>query len=929
MKRILIGVALCLTLAQSVQAQGPVWGAFHSIHTTVSDGTESLSQRTDNLRMDYEWFQTIDEVNAYQSLSDFVYFVGYEWMGTGSNYAEITAFFTGDTPSVKVNGDDPNYDTFEEFATWLSQNNGIGCINHPALYSPVNWSDAGVQNEQIFPCVEMLNRHHYQWSDQWICAEGSGCTTYGNPSPPTSADWRGAVKNALDNGLRLGFVAGWDYHDGYPGTPTAYTGLVGVTEWTKEAVVETVKKRHTWAAEDRILMNVTSDPYIMGDAFVASGQLVPIDYHIWAAPGKTITQVSIFVDGIITEVHRFSGQENTAGWFEVGLSATEHYVFIEAIQSDGKRAWSSPMYITAPGLCNNVTTWEGRVGAYSDDAEEALNGEVLLTSTDLELINDSEWRGEQIVGLRFNGPDIPKGATVLNAYIQFRVDETSSETTSLRIAGEDVDHAATFRTSAKDISSRVRTEAEVVWTPATWTTVGEAGLNQRTPDLSSIIYEIINRPGWTPGNSMTFLIAGTGKRVAVAYDGDRYGAPFLHVEYGSECADNNPIPSITTLNPVSAIARGPALMLTVNGSGFLASSVVRWNGADRTTTFASSTQLTAAIPASDIAVTGTAQVTVFSPAPGGGPSNVQTFTVNNPVPTTTSLNPPSATAGISAFTLTVNGSDFVTSSVVRWNGADRVTTWVSSTQLLATILASDIAVSGTAQLTVFNPSPGGGISSTQTFTITVPDNPVPTTTILSPSSAAAGGTIFTLTVNGTNFILGSVVRWNGADRTTTFVSSTQLTAAIPASDITVSGTAQVTAFSPAPGGGTSNAQIFTINQSVPMNMHIGDLDGTSRPAESKWWNAIVAVTVHDENHNSVQKATVKGTWSGPIAATSSCTTDTTGSCSITSNKVKSSSSTVTFTVTNVTHSSLRYSLTDNHDPDGESNGTAIVVLKSW
>ena len=72
----------------------------------------------------------------------------------------------------------------------------------------------------------------------------------------------------------------------------------------------------------------------------------------------------------------------------------------------------------------------------------------------------------------------------------------------------------------------------------------------------------------------------------------------------------------------------------------------------------------------------------------------------------------------------------------------------------------------------------------------------PTLTSLSPSSAAAGGPAFTLTVNGSNFVSGSVVRWNGADRTTTFVSATQLTAAIPAADIAAAGSASVTVQNP-------------------------------------------------------------------------------------------------------------------------------------
>src|SRR5206468_4165835 len=153
------------------------------------------------------------------------------------------------------------------------------------------------------------------------------------------------------------------------------------------------------------------------------------------------------------------------------------------------------------------------------------------------------------------------------------------------------------------------------------------------------------------------------------------------------------------------------------------------------------------------------------------------------------------------------GTNFNSSSVVRWNGADRTTTFVSSTQLQAQILAGDIASAGTAPVTVFNPTPGGGTSSAETFTI---NNLDPTLSSISPSSVLAGGAGFTLTATGTNFISSSIVQWNGSQRATTFGSSTQLTAQITTADIATAGTASVTAFTPAPGGGTSNSGAFTI-----------------------------------------------------------------------------------------------------------------------
>src|SRR3989338_5288651 len=87
-------------------------------------------------------------------------------------------------------------------------------------------------------------------------------------------------------------------------------------------------------------------------------------------------------------------------------------------------------------------------------------------------------------------------------------------------------------------------------------------------------------------------------------------------------------------------------------------------------------------------------------------------------------------------------------------------------------------------------------------------NPVPGLTTLSPSTKTAGSATFTLTVNGSNFVGNSVVRWNDSDRTTTFVSAAQVTASIPAGDIAAGGTPQVTVYNPTPGGGTSSALTF-------------------------------------------------------------------------------------------------------------------------
>jgi hypothetical protein len=277
---------------------------------------------------------------------------------------------------------------------------------------------------------------------------------------------------------------------------------------------------------------------------------------------------------------------------------------------------------------------------------------------------------------------------------------------------------------------------------------------------------------------------------------------------------NNPLPVLTGISPSSATAGGAALTIAASGSSFVPSSTIEWNGSPLTTTFVSSTSLTAQIPASDLATAGTAMVTVQSPAPGGGTSSALSFSINaqpNPAPTISSLSPTSATVRGPAFTLTVTGAEFISTSQAMWNGAALPTTYISSTSLTAQVPASDLAMAGTAMITVQNPAPGGGTSSALSFTINAPPNPTPTISSLSPSSATAGGPAFTLTVSGTQFIPASQVLWNGAALATTYVSSTSLSAPIPASDLTSPGTASITVQNPAPGGGTSSALSFTVN----------------------------------------------------------------------------------------------------------------------
>jgi sugar lactone lactonase YvrE len=262
-------------------------------------------------------------------------------------------------------------------------------------------------------------------------------------------------------------------------------------------------------------------------------------------------------------------------------------------------------------------------------------------------------------------------------------------------------------------------------------------------------------------------------------------------------------PSTTSLVPSSATAGSAAFTMVVNGANFNSTSVVRWNGSNRTTSFFSTTQLQASILASDIATGGTAQVVVFN-ADTSTTSNAQTFTINNPTPVINSLSPSTAVAGGPAFTLVVLGTGFVATSIVNWNfpSSARPTTFVSGGELRASISASDIASVG--QASVFVVTPGGSNSAPAGFTIT---GPAPTISSITPSSGSSlGGTA--VSIGGTNFQLGATVTFGGQTAASVTVNTpTSISASTPSH---AAGAVDVTVRNP-DGGMVTSTRGFSFN----------------------------------------------------------------------------------------------------------------------
>ena len=282
-------------------------------------------------------------------------------------------------------------------------------------------------------------------------------------------------------------------------------------------------------------------------------------------------------------------------------------------------------------------------------------------------------------------------------------------------------------------------------------------------------------------------------------------------------------PTLSSISPTTVKAGSGAFTLTATGTHFADGATILWDGTSLSTTAGSSTQLTAKVSAAQIANAGSVAIRVMNsdsttsdtltltitPGSGGG-----TFGL-------TSISPAAVAAGSPAFTITAIGTGFVSGAAITLNGTAIATTFDSATQLHATVPAADVAVAGTIQVGVTNPDK----STTNTLALTVIAGglgPAPTLTSINPNSGTAGQKDQPITATGTNFVSGSMIMWNGAALTTTFVSSTQLTATIPASDFNippaffdpVKGTVTAQVFVLNPDSTVSNELPFTINLSA-------------------------------------------------------------------------------------------------------------------
>ncbi len=391
------------------------------------------------------------------------------------------------------------------------------------------------------------------------------------------------------------------------------------------------------------------------------------------------------------------------------LSAGSHTIAASVTDLGGLEGLAAiTVTVNPPGLA----VLEVRVATGSDDAEQSATGSVSLGSSDLEMVYDG---GDQTVGLRFNAVTIPPGATIFNAYVQFQVDEATSVATSLVLRGQETDNAATFSSTTGNISSRSKTTSSVSWVPPTWGTTGQAGLDQRTPNLASIVQEIVNRPGWASGNALAIIMTGTGERVAEAYEGVPSAAALLHVDYS---VASNSVPTASAVSITGTPQVGQALTGTytygdANGDAE-GSSAYRWlrNGVAISGAAATSYTLVAADQGAMIAF----EVTPAA-ATGASPGvAVQSAAVGPvaaaPVVIVTAISPSTMVSG-SSMAATVSGSGFAPGATLTFEGGSGPTpkaanlVVVNGGTITATITAKAGGPPRTRQWTVRVTNPGG------------------------------------------------------------------------------------------------------------------------------------------------------------------------------------------------------------------------------
>jgi hypothetical protein len=265
-------------------------------------------------------------------------------------------------------------------------------------------------------------------------------------------------------------------------------------------------------------------------------------------------------------------------------------------------------------------------------------------------------------------------------------------------------------------------------------------------------------------------------------------------------------PVLTSVAPdATTVGSSPAgVDLTLTGSRFVAGCKVDLAGRRLDATLRSPTTLEVHVPADALTASGVRRLSVFSPS--NVESNALSFTVANPTSVSiVTLAPSTTTLGAGSVSITVTGTGFISTSIVKFNGASLTTTFTSPTSLFATIPDAAMLAAGKYGVTVS--SGADVVSLPSSFEVR---NPTPSLSTLSPRTVDAGSAAIAVTIDGSNFTKSSEVFSGGTPLATTYVSASRLRATLPSSLLSKAASLTIRVSTPGPGGGQSGAQTFTV-----------------------------------------------------------------------------------------------------------------------
>ncbi|MGE3172604.1 MAG: PQQ-dependent sugar dehydrogenase [Planctomycetota bacterium] len=166
--------------------------------------------------------------------------------------------------------------------------------------------------------------------------------------------------------------------------------------------------------------------------------------------------------------------------------------------------------------------------AYADATEDATTGAVDTAASTLALGEDQG--APHLTAVQFE-LELPAGAILETARIQFSAGAVSTGIAQFEVRAESADDAQPLAAGAYDLSQRVLGAASVPWYPPEWSTMGERGTAQRSPELAPLLQEVVDRAGWQEGQKVVLLITGTGSRTARSSNAGAVDAPELTFTY--------------------------------------------------------------------------------------------------------------------------------------------------------------------------------------------------------------------------------------------------------------------------------------------------------------------------------------------------------------------------------------------------------------